>query len=131
MAYYDIRQKTNFDIKKEDKVIKKRVSIFYYDTDVKEYKVDLDYVDLIKDEGKIIKLGYVTGANRMRVPIYITRDDDKEVEVYPGQDGIYEFQKEEILDTNNEKSIETNAYITGIKAPKGINYKIDYVIEYN
>lgn len=131
MAYYDIRQKTNFDIKKEDKVIKKRVSIFYYDIDVEEYKIDLDYVDLIKDEGKIIKLGYITNASRMRIPIYITRDDGEEIEVYPGQDGIYEFQKEEILNTDNEKSIETNAYITGVKTPKGFNYKIDYVLEYS
>lgn len=131
MVYYDIRQKTNFDAEQIENVVKKRVPIFYYDIDVKEEYVDLDYVDLIKDEGKIIKLGYVTDANRMRVPIYITRDDSKEVEVFPSQNGIYEFQKEEILDTENEKTIETNAYITGVKAPKGINYKIDYVIEYN
>lgn len=133
MIYYDIRQKTNLDADSIEKSEPKQVRVFYYDNDIEENTITLDYVKLIDitDENeRIVKLGYITDIEKVKVPIYITRDDDIEIEVYPGKNGIYEFQKEEILDDTTGKMKDTNAYIKSVKAPKGIRYKIDYVTEH-
>lgn len=129
MIYYDIRQKTNLDAASIEKSEPKQVRVFYYDNDIKESTITLDYVNLIENS-KIVKLGYITDIEKVKVPIYITRDDDTEIEVYPGKNGIYEFQKEEVLDDTTGKMKDTNAYIKSVKAPKGIRYKIDYVTEH-
>ena len=133
MIYYDIRQKTNLDADSIKESEPKPVRVFYYDNDIEESRVTLDYVELIKSDKntKIVKLGYITDIEKVKVPIYITRDDDMEIEVYPGKNGIYEFQKEEVLDDTTGKMKDTNSYIKSVKAPKGIRYKIDYVTEHS
>lgn len=135
MIYYDIRQKTNLDAASIEKSEPKQVRVFYYDNDnIQEQEVILDYVKLIditdKNE-RIVKLGYITDIEKVKVPIYITTTLNGDyMEVYPGKNGIYEFQKEEILDDTTGKMKDTNAYIKSVKAPKGIRYKIDYVTEH-
>lgn len=132
MIYYDIRQKTNLDAASLETIDTKPVRVFYYDNDIEESRVTLDYVELIKSDKntKIVKLGYITDIEKVKVPIYITRDDGIEIEIYPGKNGIYEFQKEEVLDDTTGKMKDTNAYIKSVKAPKGVRYKIDYVTEH-
>lgn len=136
MIYYDIRQKTNLDTASITETEQKKVRVFYYDNDdiqEQEQEMILDYaklIDITDENERIVKLGYITDIEKVKVPIYIIRDDGIEIEVYPGKNGIYEFQKEEVLDDTTGKMKDTNAYIKSVKAPKGIRYKIDYVTEH-
>ena len=74
------------------------------------------------------KLGYNCEPKGIGYPIYLTISG-VEKQFYVGKTGMYEIQPEPFNDINDDNPQEKIAevYITEVKVPKGIRFKLDYI----
>lgn len=129
---YNIKQKTNFDIKNLESHIK-TVTIAGVEKQI-SYKTII-----FSNAEKVIKIGYCCEPRGIGVPIFLKiNNNSTNFPIYIGKTGMFETQPDTWKNINDEeaKEEEYKILINEIEVPYKIeennfeiNFKLDYVVD--